>query len=197
MEIKKLSKHFNQHSAIMDLDQFDLSPDPDCDDSTVSTAITPSETVSTDLRDDQDPLGGAVLQQLLVPWPGSTFIIRSVSCERVITLLDGQIVLAQPSNRGSIFWVCIETAGWLGFRNTVSGQFLGHDKKGKLCCASPKHNKWEYFCCRVKPKGGCVLLMTHWDEIWHVGIKVEQGVEKLAKIGDGKSDGIEWEFVKV
>ena len=30
-----------------------------------------------------------------------------------------------------------------------------------------------------------------------MGIKVEQGMEHLAKIGDGESDGIEWEFVKV
>ncbi len=30
-----------------------------------------------------------------------------------------------------------------------------------------------------------------------MGIKEEQGVEKLAKIGDGGSDGIVWEFVKV
>ena len=30
-----------------------------------------------------------------------------------------------------------------------------------------------------------------------MGSKVEQGVEKLAKIGDGGSDGIVWEFAKV
>lgn len=30
-----------------------------------------------------------------------------------------------------------------------------------------------------------------------MGIKAEQGVEKLAKIGDGASGGIVWEFAKV
>lgn len=30
-----------------------------------------------------------------------------------------------------------------------------------------------------------------------MGIKVEQGVEKLAKIGDGGSDGMAWEFIRV
>ena len=30
-----------------------------------------------------------------------------------------------------------------------------------------------------------------------MGIMVEQGVEKLAKIGDRRSAGIVWEFVKV
>ena len=49
----------------------------------------------------------------------------------------------------------------------------------------------------MRPEGGYVLLMTHFERLWHVGIKVEQGVEKLAKSGNGGSDGIVWEFVKV
>lgn len=39
--------------------------------------------------------------------------------------------------------------------------------------------------------------MKDWDSLWHVGMKMEQGVEKLAKIGDGGSDGMVWEFAKV
>ncbi len=49
----------------------------------------------------------------------------------------------------------------------------------------------------MRPEGGCVLLMMEWDRLWHVGIKVEQGVEKLAKIGDGGSGGMAWEFIRV
>lgn len=56
---------------------------------------------------------------------------------------------------------------------------------------------WERFCVRMRPEGGCVLLMTHYENLWHVGIKVEQGVKKLAKIGDGGSFGIVWEFAQV
>ena len=106
-------------------------------------------------------------------------------------------MLTQSDGRGSIYWTCVETKGWLGFRNTVSGKFLGHDAKGKLCCSVERHQSWEYFCVRMRPEGGCVLLMTHYERLWHVGFKVEQGVEKLAKIGDGGSDGIVWEFTKV
>jgi hypothetical protein len=39
--------------------------------------------------------------------------------------------------------------------------------------------------------------MTHFERLWHVRINLEQGAEKLVKIGDGGSDGIVWEFVKV
>ena len=31
--------------------------------------------------------------------------------------------------------------------------------------------------------------MTHYESLWQVGIKVEQGVEKLAKIENGKVMG--------
>lgn len=38
--------------------------------------------------------------------------------------------------------------------------------------------------------------MMHWfEELWYVGI--EQGIEKLAKIGVERSAGIVWEFIEV
>jgi hypothetical protein len=181
----------------MVLNQADPKPILDPDDSTVYTAATPPESVAADLLDDLDPLGGAKLSSSSVPWPGSTFIIRSVLTGHVITLLDGQIVLARPGGRGSTHWACVETKGWLGFQNPVSGRFLGHDARGVLCCSAGRHQGWENFCVRVRPEGGYVLLMTHFERLWQVAIKVEQGVEKLVKSENGGSDGIVWEFVKV
>ena len=49
----------------------------------------------------------------------------------------------------------------------------------------------------MRPEGGCFLLVTHYERLWHVDYKVEQGVRKLAKIKDGGSGGMAWEFVKV
>ena len=182
----------------MAFSQADAESIPDCDDFTVYTANTPPETVVSESLNDNDPLGSAKPStSLLVPWPGSTFIIRSASSGHVLTLLDGQIVLTQPGSRGSIYWVCVGTEGWLGFRNTVSGKFLGHDKKGKLCCSAERHRRWEYFCARTKPEGGCVLLMTHWESLWPVGYELEHGVEKLAKVGSGEAGAIVWEFAKI
>lgn len=184
----------------MVLNQVDPKPiksNDDDDDYSIYTANTPPETVAADFLNDHDPLGGAGPYSYLVPWPNSTFIIRSLSSGHVITLLDGQITLTSPSGRGSIHWACVETKGWLGFRNTVSGGFLGHDAEGRLRCSAKRHQGWEYFCVRMRPEGGCVLLMMHYERLWHVGIKVEQGVEKLAKMGDGGSGGMAWEFIGV
>jgi len=180
----------------MVLNRVDPKPIPDPDDSTVYTATTPPETVAADLLDD-DPLGRAQPISSSVPWPGSTFIIRSVLTGDVITLVDGQLVLAKPGGGGSIHWACVETKGWLGFRNTVSGTFLGHDVRGRLCCKATQHQGWENFCVRMRPEGGYILLMTHYERLWQVGIKVEQGVSRLAKIGEGGPDVIIWEFIEV
>lgn len=174
----------------MVLYKVDPSPVPDLDDDSTDTIVaTPPESVVGDTLNDPNPTSASI------PWPGSTFIIRSISSGRVITLLDGQIVLASPGGRGSIHWVCEETKGWLGFQNLASGRFLGHDMKGRLCCSVARHQGWENFCARSRPEGGCILLMTHFERLWQVGSCVEQGVEKLEKTGS--SDGIVWDFVRV
>lgn len=133
-----------------------------------------------------------------VPRPDATFFIYSIACGRVITLIDGQIKLAKHgSSHGSPHWKCVETDGWLGFLNTASGSYLGHDKNQTLCCTAKKHLKWERFCVRMNPGRGYVLLMTHWSSLWHVGFSDHCGIEKLAKIGPGQMDGAPWAFIEV
>jgi hypothetical protein len=173
-----------------------VEPEPIQDNnSTIWSAATPPETLAADLLDDEDPLRTPVSSSS-VPWPGSSYIIRSASSGNVLTLRDGQIVLGPPGGRGSIYWACVETKGWLGFQNPVSGKFLGHDSRGYLRCSADRHQGWENFCVRIRPDGGYILLMTHFERLWYVGSKIEHGVEKLAKIGHDESDGIVWEFVK-
>lgn len=186
------------HSAVMVLNPADPKPiilNDDNDDevpTVYGVTSTPPETVAADLE-DHDSFSNT--SPFRVPWPGSTFIIRSLSSGKFLTLLDGNIMLT--GGRGSIEWACVENNGWLGFRNIVSGKFLGHDKKGELCCFAERHRMWELFCVRMRPEGGCVLLLTHWNSLWHVGIREEQGVEKLAKIGAGGCGGMVWEFIPI
>lgn len=170
--------------------------DDDGDSSTTLPALTPPSTIADDIPDNHKPITN-VSNPSVVPWPGSIFLIRSVASGKVITLRDGNIVLTQPGGYGSNRWACVETKGWLGFQDIYSGKFLGHDFRGTLRCAAEQHQMWEYFSARMRPDGGFVLLMTHWERLWHVGIKFEDGMEKLAKIGDGGVGGITWEFVRL
>lgn len=176
----------------------------DVDNSIIHTPKTPPETIAGDAAEDQERVNDKP-SHFSAPWPGSTYMIRSTSpgtAGQVITLLEGQIVLAKPGNRGSTQWDCIEKDGWLGFRNPVSGKLLGHDEPGRLRCVAEQHRDWEYFCVRMKPEGGFVLLLRNGgraESLWQVGVKVEKGKAahegKLAKIQKG--DGIVWEFIKV
>lgn len=200
------SRYPSQDSTTVVMNQVTPNPKLDLDDSTVSTAttsFTPSETIN----DDLDSFGDVNSSTSSTPSDGSTFIIRSVSCGRVITLLYDKVSLSYPDDRGSMHWECVETGGWFGFRNCVTGNFLGYDKDGTLCCSAKEQKNWENFHYRWKPEGGFVLLMSHvgshWKdlwygrELWHVGVKMENGVEKLAKMGPGGSGGLAWEFSEV
>ena len=124
-------------------------------------------------------------------------MIRSVESWSTLTLLDGQIVLAASNSGGANHWQCVENKGWLGFRNPISSKFLGHDLGGKLVCSADKQQGWENFCARARPEGGFVLLMSHYERLWHVGVRPEQGVKRLAKLGDGAMHGEVWEFIPV
>lgn len=183
----------------MTLRQTHPEPMPGADEnSTVYSGTTPPETLASDgLLDEQDPLGAGISPP--VPWPGSTFLIRHMTTGRLLTLSHGSVTLSPATSLlgSSIHWTCVETKGWLGFRNTASGSFLGHNSRGFLCCSAGKHQGWENFCVRARPEGGCVLLMQHYERLWHVGTKVEGGREVLAKVSDGGEGGLTWEFVKV
>jgi hypothetical protein len=186
----------NTTLPIMSLAQISPKPFHDADDDTSTICMTPPESSASIF--DEDPLSGRdPTISSSVPWPGSTFIIRSVSTGHVITLLDGKVVLASPGGRGSIHWACVDTKGWLGFRSTVAGRYLGHDERGFLSCSAGRMRGWENFCARARPEGGYVLLMTHFERLWMVGFKEERGVRKLAKVGEKEVDGMVWEFVKV
>ena len=140
--------------------------------SEASTTTKPSKNTMDDPPDEQDFLHSTNSGHLLVPWPGSVFNIRCVSSGRLLILLNGQIVLTKSDDYGSVNWECIETEGWLGFRNTACGRFLGHDKKGILYCFAEQHRGCEQFCVRMRPQGGCVMRMPHWWRLCPVGVKI-------------------------
>ena len=129
--------------------------------------------------------------------PGSTFIIRSVSCGRVITLYDGQITLAELDNPGSIFWFCVRSNGWFGFQNVASGKFLGCDETGRLCCIVKHHLECEFFTPAPTSEGRCILRMKQGGKLCPVGIKAGIAKDNLAKIEDTEYDGLVFEFRQI
>jgi hypothetical protein len=171
----------------------EVSPQPIAE-STTSGRSTPTESITSSISDTAD-----IVQTIssAVPWPGSSFIIRAAGSASVLTLRDGQVVLGSPGGRGDIYWECVERNGWLGFRAPASGLYLGHDMLGRLCCGAKKHQAWENFCARLRPEGGYVLLMSHWEKLWPLGVKEVDGGKVLEKVQSSVNDGAVWDFVKV
>jgi hypothetical protein len=176
----------------MSLNQFDSESISDPDNSIIYTPTTTSENVTADLLENHNPSGSVTSHDF-------TFIIRSVSSGHVITLLDGQVVLAPPGGRGSIHWACVETEGWLGFRNRISNKFLCHDWNGRLMCSAEQHDGWRHFSITPVPKGGYIMQMLDWWTLRPIVINEcnEKGLQKLGRTGNKLSDGIIWEFIKV
>lgn len=103
-----------------------------------------------------------------VPRPGKTYKIHLWNSEKVITITEGEVVLQSPDEAqpgGGWYWVCVEKDNWLGFRNHVSGHFLGHNGKSGLHAKVTHHKAHEFFCVRHHPHGGYVLLVNYpWGE---------------------------------
>jgi hypothetical protein len=144
-------------------------------------------------------VSGIEIPQSSIPWPGRTFIIRSHKNGQVITFLDGKVVMDKPGGLGTFRWRCVEEKGWMGFKDPASAQYLGHHEHGLLFC-SPHHRNNEYICPRMRPEGGCVLLVRHDEHLRPLGVfanESENGNKQKIKIMDWSSDGIVWDFIEV
>ncbi|PQE24592.1 hypothetical protein CJF31_00011245 [Rutstroemia sp. NJR-2017a BVV2] len=131
-----------------------------------------------------------------VPVPGSTFLIRALHTHQVLTLSEGHLHLEpQPPPAGGWHWACIERDGWLGFRNCVSGTFMGHDGKGGFHAKVTHHKCNEWFVTRAVPGGGHLILILHGDKWRRMG--VAEGGREVLEVEKAGTEGTVWEFVKV
>ncbi|KAM3072058.1 hypothetical protein ACMFMG_008519 [Clarireedia jacksonii] len=159
-----------------------------------AAAPTPTETITTPF---EYPFPRPPLH-INVPVPGSTFLIRALHTHQVITLSEGHLHLEpQPLPAGGWHWACIERDGWLGFRNCVSGTFMGHDGKGGYHAKVTHHKCNEWFVTRAVPGGGHLILILHGDKWRRMGIA--EGGRELVEV-EKEKEGVEatvWEFIKV
>lgn len=122
-----------------------------------------------------------------VPRPGKTYRIHLKGTDEMIMVAAGKVVvqpMADAKLGGGWNWACVEAKNWLGFRNHVSGRFLGGAAvvfKGfsrGICAESSYHLPDESFCVRLHPDGGYLLL---------VNVSQKGGMEQVGLGSDGKS----------
>ncbi|KAJ5607133.1 hypothetical protein N7537_003752 [Penicillium hordei] len=173
------------------------------------TGMTPTHTSLPRLYADPElPPYMCPAPAAVAPYKGATFVIRDPQSGLVITLKDGKLGLA-PGDKADSFinyddgrgshWRCVENKDrWLGFKNAVSGEFIGHDnnkKNWRFMAKVEAHNEWEFFCVRQHPDGGHELLMKHWGGFRAMQVGGNDNRE-LVVAGEGQG-GMAWEFLKV
>ena len=101
------------------------------DDALADTPLadTPTTSAATSV-DGRKPRDEQALNFASVPCRGSVFVVRSTSCARLLRApgRDEVVLVQQPVSPmdASWKWECVETDGYLGFRNIKTGRFLGH-----------------------------------------------------------------------
>lgn len=176
-------------------------------DSSSDSVMTPTHTCFSD-RSAALGLSPFLALKTGPPHKGATFVIRDLQTGCVITLVDGNLCLLPEGNENlfvnlgdgrGCHWRCVENKDrWLGFKNTVSGEFIGHDnnqKNWRFMAKVKAHNQWEFFCARHHRAGGYEMLVKHWD-----GFRAMKagGTEdrELMVAGEGH-EGTSWEFLEV
>jgi hypothetical protein len=128
-----------------------------------------------------------------VPWGGETYVIRERKTGRMITLADGKLQLQDKVTAGGgHHWICTNKNGWFGFRNSVSGRFMGHNAERKFHCKVFEHKSHEWFTPRAHPDGGYWLTTLH-ENAWRA-MGIGQDGKELVEVNN---NGTAWEFVKV
>jgi len=134
-----------------------------------------------------------------VPEPGHMYMIRETITKKAITLVDGCLtVLRDPKPGVGWHWHCEEqNGGWVGFREAVSGKYLGHNNSGGFRVTAAKMKSWEWFVLRPRAAGGYNLYVTDWSDLKAMGISdVMEARPKLVIVADVK-DAARWEFIRL
>lgn len=145
----------------------------------------------------------------VAPRAGSTFIIRDPRSKLVVTLNEGWLGMApgeredaivNPYNGRGSHWCCVENnERWLGFKNKVSGTFIGHDNRKnehwRFIATVDQHRDWEFFCVRQHPDGGHELLVKHNNGFRAMTVGGADN-KNLMVAGEGRS-GTRWEFLEI
>ncbi|CAJ2503820.1 Uu.00g112140.m01.CDS01 [Anthostomella pinea] len=171
--------------------------DRDFCSTTTGTPLPTPMTTPTQSVTDGTPSHAAFPPVITVPCAGWTFLIRHQVSGLVITLREGILTLEHETRSkgwGGCHWACVENDGWFGFRNIVSGTYIGHNGKGEFIADAKHHGGHEFFVTKPHPEGGYWLLTLHNWKCMNMAIMAEQTPSKLVVSADR---GAAWEFLSV
>ncbi|TGJ84181.1 hypothetical protein E0Z10_g4567 [Xylaria hypoxylon] len=90
------------------------------------------------------------------PEADGMYMIRDLDSRNSITMVNGSLTpLLDAGTRGGWQWICEEArGGWIGFRNVVSGKYLGRGNRGGIYAQASRMKSWELFVLCQREAGG-------------------------------------------
>ncbi|KAI1826359.1 hypothetical protein F4861DRAFT_546287 [Xylaria intraflava] len=133
-----------------------------------------------------------------IPEPGGTYMIRHMDSGKALRLINGSLTLSLIKDTGGGWhWHCEELPnGWIGFREAVSGKYLGHDNNGGYRATAGKMGRWESFVLRPRDRGGINLWVSHWYGLKAVAIAEPEKSGRLVDAA-GSAEAARWVFIRV
>lgn len=133
-----------------------------------------------------------------IPEPNHVYMMREVRLDKVLTVSEGELALKEHADtRGGWQWHCEELPnGWMGFRDAVSGRYLGHDNRGGYIVQAKKLLDWESFVIRHRKGGGYNLFVKYGHKLKPMGLAVRDGKWKLVDAPTPEKIGM-WAFIEV
>ncbi|KAI1639387.1 hypothetical protein F4809DRAFT_139896 [Biscogniauxia mediterranea] len=125
------------------------------------------------------------------------YMIRDLATGKALALRDGRLTLTHEAGEaGGWRWRCTERDddGWLGFRESVSGCYLGRDGAGGMCARATKHRAWEALLLRPLRDGGYHILTCDWWRLRRVALAPDGAA--LVESRD-RGEALRWEFIEV
>lgn len=162
---------------------------------------TPTSTIMTNaiFADEKDAMIPVTEAPHVEHHPAAdrTFMIRTKQQpHRHLSLENGELKLLESVEAGGGWlWHCFKNCGWFGFRNTVSGTYLGHawwDDQHRLLAKAPHHQADEYFIADRQTDGGYTLLALNDNKLLPVATA---GVHDMLLRQAEEPIGTAWEFV--
>jgi hypothetical protein len=113
---------------------------------------------------------------------------------------DGFGLGSKPHQHGrGSHWQCVVNEElWLGFKSSMSGQFIGHggvENDWRFIAKKDHHEWWECFCAKESLDGGNVLLVKYDHGFRAMKAGGREGRELV--VASKKEDGTVWDFIKV
>ncbi|KHN99607.1 uncharacterized protein MAM_02460 [Metarhizium album ARSEF 1941] len=147
------------------------------------------------MADQDDMLSriiGASATRDVVPRPNETYVILDRASGAALAICEGELRLERDLTKaGNCYWRSVEKDGWMGFRETQLGRYLGHDFWWKFRADKTEHSDYGYFVPRRLADGGYVLLAPS------LGKLLQLVAGKNGELGAAEKGGTAWEFIRV